>query len=141
MSKDLSAADLHIEAAPENLLHVQAFVDRVLENAGFAQRQRQLCAVAVEEAFVNICSYAGTDDVAVSLSGCGSAVRITFLDRGRPFNPLTGTAPDLTLPAEERQAGGLGIHLIRTIADEVSYTRADGANILALTLTRKDVDT
>ena len=56
----------------------------------------------------------------------------TFLDGGTPFNPLTMKAPDTSLKARERKIGGLGIFMVRKLADEVTYEYADGKNILKI---------
>ena len=134
----LPGEDLRIKAEPENLLSVQTFLDDALRKSGFSSRQRQLCAIAAEEAFINICSYAGTDDITVSVRSCTGGLQVAFADTGRPFNPLTEETPDLTLPAHARPVGGLGIHMIRSIADAVSYDHLHGINRLELTFMRKE---
>ena len=78
--------------------------------------------LAVEEIFVNISNYAyqkgkGNAVVEVSLDGETNTVSIIFSDRGIPYNPLQKTDPDITLTAEERQIGGLGIFMTKKIMD------------------------
>ena len=58
-------------------------------------------------------------------------------DDGRPFNPLLAPEPDLERPIEQRPVGGLGIHIIRTMMDDIEYRRTNGQNLLTL---RKRVD-
>lgn len=53
-------------------------------------------------------------------------------ERGTPFNPLEKEDPDITLPAEERGIGGLGIYMVKTMVDEVEYAYRDGCNHLTL---------
>lgn len=93
--------------------------------------------LAIEEAVENIVSYAYADAaepwLEVHAERQGGNLVITLKDGGRPFNPLEHEAPDLSLPAEERPVGGLGIFLTRRMTDAVSYTYADGCNILTLT--------
>ena len=60
------------------------------------------------------------------------AVLITFLDRGKPYNPLEKDDPDTTLELEERDIGGLGIFLVKKNVDEINYEYADGKNILRM---------
>jgi anti-anti-sigma factor len=60
-------------------------------------------------------------------------VSITLTDNGRPFNPLDVAAPDTGLPVSERPIGGLGIHLVRGMMDEVSYQRRADRNVVVLT--------
>jgi serine/threonine-protein kinase RsbW len=59
-------------------------------------------------------------------------VRVTLTDDGRPFDPLEMPAPDTTLTTQERRIGGLGIHLVRRIMDEVSYDRRADRNVMVL---------
>lgn len=129
--------ELRVRAVPGQLERVQTFLEDTLSEAGFPLKNRQLGAVAAEEVFINICSYSGSQEAVVAVEADGPGVRVTFTDTGRPFNPLTGEAPDLTLPAEERPIGGLGIHMVRTIADTVSYSRVENHNVLELIFQRK----
>lgn len=93
--------------------------------------------LAIEEAVQNIITYAYADAAApwleVRAERQGGDLVITLKDGGRPFNPLKHEAPDLSLPAEERPVGGLGIFLTRSMTDAVSYAYEDGCNILTLT--------
>ena len=68
----------------------------------------------------------------VQVDADGDTAVLTFIDGGVPFDPLTRKAPDVTLSAEEREIGGLGIFLTRKLMDEVRYRREDGRNILTL---------
>jgi serine/threonine-protein kinase RsbW len=60
-------------------------------------------------------------------------VSVTLTDDGRPFDPFAVAAPDTALPVEERRIGGLGIHLVRRMMDEVSYHRRADRNVVVLT--------
>jgi anti-sigma regulatory factor (Ser/Thr protein kinase) len=68
----------------------------------------------------------------VRLRRTGDSVAVEVEDDGRPFDPLQVPPPDLTLSLEQRPIGGLGIHLIRNLMDEVSYARRDGRNVLKM---------
>jgi anti-sigma regulatory factor (Ser/Thr protein kinase) len=59
-------------------------------------------------------------------------VTVIVTDDGTPFDPFARDAPDTTLPVEERPIGGLGIHLVGQLMDEVSYQRRDGHNVVVL---------
>jgi anti-sigma regulatory factor (Ser/Thr protein kinase) len=84
----------------------------------------------------NIVSYGyetpGQDEVHIRLERGADHLRISTLDHGTPFNPLEQKAPDTEAPLEERAIGGLGIHLIQTLADAISYERLDDANVLTI---------
>ena len=125
-----------VEAAVDNLERVTAFVDDLLEEHGCTPRARTQIDVAIDEIFCNIASYAyapekGSVTVAADVQN-GAAV-IEFTDEGMPFNPLAADDPDLTLDAEEREVGGLGIYLVKKTMDDLQYTRENGKNILKIT--------
>ena len=126
---------LAVEAKTENLPKVLSFVDGTLEEAGCSMKTQMQIDVAVEEIFVNIASYAyapGTGDAVIRTETGEDGVTIEFRDRGKPFDPLAKADPDVTLSAEERQIGGLGIYMVKKSMDEVSYRHEDGENILTI---------
>ena len=128
---------LTIRAAAENLETVQTFVDECLEAVGCPMKAQMQIDVAVEEIFVNIASYAyapGTGDatVCVELAEDGRAVTISFTDRGKAYDPLSRDDPDISLPAEQRDVGGLGILMTKKLMDELSYEYTDGQNVLTM---------
>lgn len=59
-------------------------------------------------------------------------VIVGFADQGRPYNPLEREDPDVTLDAEQRQIGGLGIFMAKKLMDDIQYEFRDGQNILTL---------
>lgn len=129
--------DLDIEAVEENLSKVMAFVDGNLEAAGCSMKSQMQIDLAVEEVFVNICKYAyhpdkGRATVRVAVSEEPVQVRITFVDQGKPYDPLKKDDPDITLPADDREIGGLGIFMVKQTMDAVEYEYRDGSNILTL---------
>ena len=128
---------LTIDATDDNLMKVLAFVDDHLEAVECPPKAKMQIDVAVEEIFVNIAHYAyapevGPATIQVELEQDPKSVFITFLDRGTPFDPLAEPDPDVTLPAEERQIGGLGIYMVKKSMDDVRYEYRDGQNILTL---------
>jgi anti-sigma regulatory factor (Ser/Thr protein kinase) len=95
--------------------------------------------IAVEEMFVNIANYAyapgeGDADVCVETEETdgGKRIRITLADQGKPYDPLMQEAPDVSLPAEKRKIGGLGIFMARKNMDDMTYEYRDGRNILTM---------
>ena len=96
--------------------------------------------LVLEELVLNIIDYGqdGSDpDVALEIESDVDVVRIELSDRGRPFDPLTeAPEPDLTAPLAERSLGGLGVHLTKTLMDEVRYSRDAHRNRLSI-VTRK----
>ena len=129
--------ELVIEALTENLDQVTAFVESRLEAIDCPMKVMMQIGVAVEEIFVNIAQYAyapdkGSATVRVEVSEDPVAVVITFIDHGIPYDPLARTDPDVTLSAEEREIGGLGIFMTKKLMDDVTYEYKDGANILTM---------
>ena len=129
--------ELYIEATVDNLSEVLGFVDEQLEAADCAMKVQMQIDLAVEEIFVNIANYAydpetGPATVRVDVTPDGSTVTITFVDNGVPYDPLAKADPDITLSADERQIGGLGIFLVKKNMDDVKYEYVNGRNILTL---------
>ena len=129
--------ELDIEATVEQLQTVINFVNAHLEAVDFPPKSQMQMEIAVEEIFVNIAHYAyapekGHATVRVEVSGDPVTVSITFIDRGTPYDPLAKEDPDVTLSAEERSIGGLGIFMTKKIMDDISYEYKDGQNILTL---------
>jgi anti-sigma regulatory factor (Ser/Thr protein kinase) len=92
--------------------------------------------LAIEEALTNIIFYAFPDnnkhEIKVSVRLSDNMLTIKITDKGIPFNPLSQQQPDITLSAEERPVGGLGIFLITQMMDKMHYTRHKNQNILTL---------
>ena len=138
MEKKTSRLTVH--ASPDNLSEVQSFIDQLLEEYGCSIKTQMLIDVAVEEIFVNIASYAysgepGDAQIEVSFDTTESGkdcVRISFSDRGIPFDPLKNEDPDISLPAEKRTIGGLGIYMVKKSMDQVVYEYKDHQNILTV---------
>ena len=121
----------------DNLDKVLAFVDEQLEATECSMKIQMQIDLAVEEIFVNIANYAydpetGPATVRVDVTPDGTVVTITFVDNGVPYDPLAKADPDITLSAEQRDIGGLGIFLVKKNMDDVSYEYVNGSNILTL---------
>jgi len=92
--------------------------------------------LALDEVFTNIVRY-GYDDqlsheIVVRLKGGQNSIRISIEDDARPFNPLLAPEVDVDAPVAERRIGGLGIHLVRNLMDQVRYQRRPVGNRLIL---------
>jgi anti-sigma regulatory factor (Ser/Thr protein kinase) len=128
-----------VKAGLDNLNRVLACVDEELETAGCSMKTQMQVDIAVEEMFVNIANYAyapgeGDADVCVETEETdgGKRIRITLADQGKPYDPLMQEAPDVSLPAEKRKIGGLGIFMARKNMDDMTYEYRDGRNILTM---------
>ena len=130
-------AEITVAADLDSLNDVLAFVDGEMERAGCSMNLMPQVDMAVEEIFVNIARYAyhpeaGEASVRCEAGGDPFQIVVGFADRGRPFNPLDREDPDVTLDAEARQLGGLGILMAKKLMDEIQYEYRDGKNILTL---------
>ncbi|WP_035767165.1 ATP-binding protein [Butyrivibrio sp. NC2002] len=128
---------LDIEAKVENLNEVLAFVDEQIEEVGCSMKIQMQIDVAVEEIFVNIAHYAyspetGNATIRVEIIKEPLSAVLTFIDNGVPYDPLAKEDPDVSLSAEERQIGGLGIFMVKKSMDDVEYEYKNGQNILRI---------
>ena len=134
--------DTVIDADRENLPSVTKFFEEILDSAACPVKLRMKILLAIEEIFVNICNYAYEDKEGTAQMrsevyddteepGRKKAVFV-FKDQGIPYNPLEKEDPDITIPAQERQVGGLGIFLTKQIMDDMDYVYRDGSNILTM---------
>ena len=129
--------ELTIEAKPENLNTVIAFVEEQLEEYGCGKKEKMSIDVAIDELFANIAHYAynpttGYATVRVDVLNDPLSVEVTFIDNGVQYDPLAKEDPDTTLSAEERPIGGLGILIVKKTMDAVNYEYKDGKNILTI---------
>lgn len=95
--------------------------------------------LAVEEVFVNIARYAypdATGDVEIYCAGEKESFVIEIIDRGVPFDVTSLPDPDITAVMDERKVGGLGVHLVKHLADDIHYERSGDTNILKLTFNK-----
>lgn len=117
------------------LHEVLAFTEEALERAQCPIKLIMQINIAVEEIFANIANYAYGEKKGQMRLGIGTAdgrAEFRFTDWGIPFDPTARPDPDISLPAEERGIGGLGIFMVKKYMDEVEYRRHDGQNILTM---------
>ena len=129
--------ELTIAATVENIEVVTDFVNQQLEELDCPMKAQMQIDIAIDELFSNIAHYSYTPEVGqatvrVEVVEDPLAVTITFIDNGVPYDPLAKEDPDLTLSAEERQIGGLGIYMVKKSMDEITYEYKDGQNILSI---------
>lgn len=125
-------------AAPEELPAVRRKVMAAAREHGISTDVLQRLDLVLEEALMNTAlhGYGGKEgEMTVMLDfGGDGCLTLTLEDCGIPFDPAAASAPDLTIPVEERPIGGLGVHLIRSMSDSLAYRRDGGRNILTLVL-------
>lgn len=120
----------------EDLLRVNSVFESFATQHDIGGRLRYHLLVSIEEILTNIIKYGfdeeGIHPIHVTFRHSQGQVEMEFEDRGREFNPLEIGEPDLDTPIENRQLGGLGIHLVKQMMDEAKYRREGDRNILML---------
>lgn len=115
---------------------VQAAFAEFAESHGLPAELRRGMLIVLDELLANAVGYglAGVADgsVTAEVELHPAHLAVTLTDNGRPFDPLARAAPDTTLSVEDRPIGGLGIHLVRHLVDEIRYQRIDHHNVVSL---------
>lgn len=130
-----SAAAKTFAADVSVLPEVLAFAEEELDKSGCPMKTAMQITVALEELFANVASYAypdGKGDVEVKIKPTDSSVYISLTDTGIPFDPLAKADPDVTLSADERGVGGLGIYMVKKMMDDVKYTYRNNHNTVTM---------
>lgn len=125
-----------VGADPDGVGRVKAAFTAFAETNALEDGVRRSLNVALDELLANEISHgkAGRDTSSLTMEVKLDQERlvVTLTDDGPPFDPLGQAAPDTTLSVDDRPVGGLGIHLVRELMDEVSYERRDGHNVVVL---------
>ena len=129
---------LIIKAETQQLDQVLAYADEILESIDCPMKVQMQIDIAIEEIFVNIANYAypdseGNAEIIVTPDEDSQGVRIVFEDEGIPYDPLKNEDPDITLSADDRPIGGLGIFMVKKTMNDISYEYVDGKNRLTIT--------
>lgn len=129
-----AAADFLSDRA--ELEKLEGFTADFARKAALSDKDLFALQVVVEELVTNVIDYggvpAGEHAVRVELSAADGELVIRLADRGKEYNPLLREDPDVTLPAEQRPIGGLGVHFCKKLTDAQEYERRDGSNVLVL---------
>lgn len=133
-------------AKRERITEILDFVRTVAHGFGLPEQWDMPLSLVVDETVVNICDYAYPHEsadktITIILKRFGTpceriqaGLMLVITDHGVPFNPLEAPLPNVHLPLEERNTGGLGVLLIRQFASEIRYDRRDDQNELSITL-------
>jgi len=127
--------ELTIRSVPEEIDKVTTFVGNCGTRIGLRNRETLDAQISADEACSNVIAYAypGREGGIHIVCETGDGYfAVTVSDDGMPFNPLAIPEPDLTSDLDNRDLGGLGIHLIRSLMDEVDYERRDDKNVLVM---------
>lgn len=129
---------LHLHNDINEVPLLAEWCDLIGEETGLAMDKVFQLNLAMEEAVVNVMNYAypGQEGMPIHVTATDNGDTITLVidDEGLEFDPTQAEDPDLTLSAEERPIGGLGIMLVRQFMSDVNYKRIDGHNVLTLVM-------
>ena len=128
---------LELSATLENFEPCMDFIRRESVETGFDEATVNQILLASEEIVANVINYAYAGSPAglvnIRCDRLPNGISITVSDSGMPFDPLARQDPNIQLPGEERQIGGLGIYMTKQIMSEVRYARQNDRNILTMT--------
>lgn len=138
MENDMIKHEIQIEAQREKLDELLDMI-RIDLNLMCCPMDKQISLeICIEEIFVNIASYAYGEQTGMAFiteEVTNNSISLCFRDKGIPYDPLAKEDPDTTLSAEEREIGGLGVFMVKTMMDSVTYEYKDGFNCLTMTMT------
>ena len=127
---------LKVETNPSELERISAAVEDIGQRENWPAQFIFRVNLVLEELGLNIMNYGhdeGLHEFEITLTSEADVLRIEVTDDGRPFDPLNeAPEPDLDASVDDRQVGGLGIYLVRTMVDEMSYRREQDKNHLTL---------
>ena len=134
---EINRKEIVVDAVLEELDNVTDYISEYLAEIGCSTPMEIKICIACEEIFVNIASYAyapdsGIAEIGVIISEDPLEVAIVFADSGVPYDPLAKEDPDITLSADERPIGGLGIFMVKKTMDDIRYEFRNGMNILRI---------
>lgn len=127
---------LQVRPDTESIARVQAYVTEQMEQAGIPSGLITKMNIGLDELYSNIVHYSGASWAEVVCRTEEDRLAVILRDNGVPFDPLSLAAPDVSLGAEDRHVGGLGIFMTRKLMDDVTYRHTDGFNESTMMLLR-----
>ena len=127
--------ELSVEAKLENMVSVLEFINEQITNyTNCSTKIQNQISIAIDEIFSNIIKYSYSFEIGIVLVRITveDDITIEFEDSGIPFNPLAQNNPDISLPLEKRDTGGLGVFIVKNIMDSVEYKYINNKNHLTI---------
>lgn len=129
--------EITLEATVENISVVTDFINEELNKVNCSEKIKSEIDIVVDELFGNIANYAYGDTlgkaiVQIEITDNPMKASITFIDNGIKYNPLENNTPDITLSAQDREIGGLGVYIVKKLMNDIIYEYVDNRNILKI---------
>lgn len=136
---DVAAREMTVPADAKAMPDLVAFLEGALEAMDCPPAISTKLMICLDEIASNVMKFSGAHTLSVRLEHGASpgTWHLSFADDGTPWNPLTHADPDITLSAEERPIGGLGLLMVKKMMDEVTYAREGETNVLRLQIAQK----
>lgn len=130
-------ADISIFPDKDSVKTVTQFIENILEKWEVPMKTSNKVQVSADELYSNIVYYSGAKNAKLTVTGNDEKLTLLFEDDGVPYDPTTAKEPDITLSAEEREIGGLGIFMVKKMASDIHYENTDGKNKLTVVFRMK----
>jgi len=128
-----AAETVTVPGTPAGVQQALDAIEALARRRGLAEDLRRKVLTALDEVLSNIARQGAPGLIVLTVTSAAPRLDIEVSDAGDPFDPLARPVPDTTAGLDERQPGGLGIMLVRRLADDVRYERLDGRNRLTMT--------
>ena len=125
-------AEISVKPDKDCIQTVTGFIENILEEWKVPMKVANKVQIAVDEIFSNIVYYSQAKNARLTVMESDEELSLLFEDDGIPYDPTTAKEPNITLSAEEREIGGLGIFMVKKMAANIHYENTDGENILTV---------
>ena len=125
-------SDISVTPDKDSIKTVTEFMESTLEEWKVPMKVANKVQIAVDEIYSNIVYYSGATNAKITVTASDEKLSLLFEDDGTPYDPTTAKEPDVTLSAEERDVGGLGIFMVKKMAASIHYENTDGKNVLTV---------
>ena len=120
----------------ESVSKVSDFLDCCVEEYEIPMRVGYSLKIVADEIFSNIVHYSGAKTAEILFRNDADTVTLIFMDSGLPYNPMEADEPDITAGVEERAIGGLGLFMVKKMAEHVAYEYVSGQNQMTVVLSK-----
>lgn len=120
--------------ASESISSITDSIQQLLEQMEVSMAVSSKISICCDEILSNVVYYSEADILEITFENSEKGISVTFSDNGKAFNPLEKKDPDITLNAEERQIGGLGIFMVKKMMSSVDYLYENSKNVLKMTM-------